>query len=150
MTKQSIILSAKPVWLHRGPGATLRCTIFPLCAFPLATNLFSSPPSPEQMDLTTLLTPPPLQPQTLKKRTEILAAPPPAQVFHLLPRAPTSLGDTHTHTHTHTHDPVRPPQPFRPSHSGHSPRKQIECRHCPLFLSCLLYTSDAADDPRVV
>lgn len=54
LTKQSIILSAKPVWLPHSQGGQAADVQFSLCAPSLLPLTFSSPPSPAEMDFTTV------------------------------------------------------------------------------------------------
>lgn len=118
LTKQSIILSAKPVWLHQGQGEQRsQCTIFPLCSFPLATNLFSLPPSPEQMDLTTLLKPL-LATSEIKEKDCAPGCPSSCPGFAPPPPRPPQ-------SYTHLRIPLDPYNPFDPHTTDTHPESKL-------------------------
>lgn len=76
LTKQSIILSAKPVWPHHGQGARLQRTVSLCASLPAAANLsFSAFSRADGLDHCCLR--PSWQPQKPKKRRKLLGAPPP-------------------------------------------------------------------------
>ena len=96
LTKQSIILSAKPVWLHHSRESKAPNVQFSLCApslLPLTSFLYHLLRSRWTWPL--CLKPLPVTSEI--KRTEPLAAPPPAQVLLVALWPPHPL-DTHTHT----------------------------------------------------